>query len=71
MVAYNCLGSPSLPQVPWPWWDHPAMLEGAGVPPFTTVCYAGETQREVREPFCACTHHLLALTQPRRKWVLP
>lgn len=45
--------------------------EGAGVLLFTTVCYAGEIQREVGEPLCACTHQRPALTQPPGKQVLP
>lgn len=34
----------------------------SGVLPFSVVCCAGETQKEVGEPHCTRLYHLLALT---------
>lgn len=43
----------------------------SGVLLSSVVCYAGKTQRVVREPRGACLDHLLASTQPPMKWLLP
>lgn len=43
----------------------------SGVLLLSVVCYAGATQREVRELHYTCLDHLLALTQPPVKWLLP
>lgn len=39
-------------------------------PALFIVCHAWDTEREVREPHYACTHHLPASTQPPMKWLL-